>query len=132
MAGIIINLLSAYLKSPLDKGVENTFSWWRKSSEVRQVAWQARIERIMQNEEARKDEIASEFRFRLQSIHFLLIAILLLAFFSFAIIMGDTAPSFLRIIILGSSAALLFLSFLALLSAVITASALRRGCPVRS
>lgn len=124
VAGIAINLLSAYLKDPLDKALASMSSWWRRRSEARQKAWSARVDRIGSSEEARNSAAQSEIRLRLQAIHLLLLAIFLLVIPVFISNSGSSAPRILTAIMFGTSAFSLFASFLAHQGASSTNSAL--------
>lgn len=109
LAGIAINLFTAYLKTTLDSVFENTFSWWRESSKTRKEAWQLRIEELRKSEELRKEEITKEFRSRLYSIHQLLVAII---FMMFPYIASPMSDSF-KIVFFSCSAITFFLAFIA-------------------
>ncbi|RCS56864.1 hypothetical protein DU000_11030 [Parvibium lacunae] len=124
VAGILINLLSAYIKSKLDTIAARTFSWWRDKSQASKAAWETRIEGISENDRIRDIELAREIRFRLQSINFLLMAIFLLVLLSFVMASGVFLPKLFQLAVFGSSSILSFASFLALQNAANTANAL--------
>ena len=93
VAGIVINLLAAYLKSRLDKIAERTFSWWGSKSDKNKAEWCIRIESIRQNESVKNSEFFRELRSRLQAIHLLLIAIFVFVVALFAILIGAPIAS---------------------------------------
>ena len=124
VAGIAINLLSAYLKHPLDKVLGGLSSWWRQRSETRQKAWATRVDRLRESEEARNMAVATEVRFRLQAIHLLLLAIFLLVLPVFISSYGTSTPRVLTVILLATSSFSFFSSFLAHQMAMKTSSAL--------
>ncbi len=123
-AGIVINLLSAYIKSQIDKTFIGTLSWWREKSTERQKQWVLRIDAIISNKEIQADEMHREIVQRLQSITLMLIAIILLIF-SLNISDKDTQLlPFASLILLGISALAFFESALALFEASTTSSVL--------
>lgn len=128
MAGIAINLLSAYLKNPLDGAIARTFTWWRSRSIARKSAWEKRIERLRSSEEARTAAGLLEISFRLQSIHMLLLAIFILILPSVLPLIqtGESTllPRHLAIGCFAFAALLFFVSFLAFMGSVTTRNAL--------
>jgi hypothetical protein len=80
VAGLVINLLAAYVKAPLDTVLSRTFSWWRTRSETRKHAWETYVAQLGSNAVARQDAILTEFRATLRSIYFLLGAMFLMLF----------------------------------------------------
>ncbi len=53
VAGLLINLLSAYMKSSLDGFLSNISAWWRDKSVKRKQVWQNRVAEIRSSEQAR-------------------------------------------------------------------------------
>jgi hypothetical protein len=125
IAGIAINLLSAYMKGSLDKAHTATSSWWRRRSSVRQLSWENQIKRLRNSEDAKRLAAASEIRNRLQSLHMLLLAILMLLLPAFMNTSGFQFPKVAAIFVLGFSMAMFFLSFLTFRQAAETANLLR-------
>ncbi|MDR1995498.1 hypothetical protein [Azonexus sp.] len=126
-AGVIINLLSAYLKSPLDKIVSKSFSLWRNKSEARKAAWHARIEGIRQDDRFRDSAVAYEIRLRFQSVYLLLMGIVALALSSFMLGAGLEITKLFVGIIFGYSSLMFFGSFLAYINATNVANELKEG-----
>ena len=135
VAGIAINLLSAYLKGSVDKALTGTSSWWRRRSSARQLAWQARIDLLRSNEQARHAVAASEVRLRLQSIHMLLLAIFIVLLPMFMATSGLPLPRLALVFVLGAFAIVFFMSFLAFRAggemAVVLREALKKANPLR-
>jgi hypothetical protein len=77
VAGLAINLISAYLKQSLDGLLARTFSWWRTISQAKRDEWTTRVQAIQASEELHEYELANEFRLRLRAINLLLLAIFL-------------------------------------------------------
>ena len=76
IAGIIINLISAYLKTRLDRTLSGASAWWTSQSGKSKKDWAERVERISEGGEELAYAIALESRQRLQSIQALLMAAL--------------------------------------------------------
>jgi hypothetical protein len=112
VAGIIINLLSAYLKPSLDKYFSSTSSWWRNRSEKRRAVWVVRVERIVQDEKFERSEVESEVRLRLLAIHSLLLAIFLIVLASAPSSSKSALIPYLNLFFTGMAGAMLFVSFL--------------------
>lgn len=124
IAGIIINLISAYLKTRLDKTLGGFSNWWAARSAKRQREWSERVERIRSSTSELSYEIALETRHRLQSIEILLFAILLiLQLVLIESIRADVSRE-VKIFFLAVSSLGLFASFLAFQSAVRAAKAI--------
>ena len=92
IAGIVINLLSAYLKPPLDTVLSTTTSWWRRRSEVRRRLWETHLARITSSDKVMQMAIVAEFRCRLQAIYLLLLGMSVMLFQLF---MPDLLPPLL-------------------------------------
>lgn len=127
LAGIVINLLSSYLKGQIDRTVISTTTWWREKSVARQKAWEERIERLRKSEDAREFTKHLEIVQRLQSIHLLLLAMFMLILPLFVSISNAPLPRVLRITIFGLSALIFFGSFLVFRGAATTRNALREA-----
>lgn len=125
IAGVLINLISAYLKLRLDRALGSASGWWKRRSIARQNAWAERIDRICRSDLERNLEITSEMRQRLQSIHMVLLAMLILLQLVLLQTFSAELSHTVRIGFLGASALLFFASFLAFQSATRTAGALR-------
>jgi hypothetical protein len=124
IAGIIINLISAYLKTRLDKTLSSASAWWASQSAKRKKDWSERVERISEGGVELASEIAEESRQRLQSIQVLLLAILLLLQLVLMESIRADVPREIKVAFLGVSSALLFASFMSLQSAIRTARAI--------
>jgi hypothetical protein len=127
VAGIVINLLAAYLKTPLDKTLAGSSSWLRSKSEVRRKAWEARVDWIASSEEARNTEVLLEIRQRLDSINSLLLAIFILVLAVFKSLFGEPPGRAMTVMALGISAIAFFLSFLCFRAAVSTSNAVNEA-----
>ena len=124
LAGIIINLVSSYLKSHLDKKLSNTLSWWRDRSDKRKNDWKLRIKKIASDSSAKEDEKHSEIILRLQSIMLMSISIVDMAFLTFALQFNFKISKFIIIFLLGVFTFTFFLSYLSFIRAAITREAL--------
>jgi hypothetical protein len=101
VAGLAINLISAYLKQSLDGLLARTFSWWRTRSQAKRDEWTTRVQAIQASEELHEYELANEFRLRLRAINLLLLAIFLSTMrlaFMFAIVAYAFFSAFLTFI----------------------------------
>jgi hypothetical protein len=127
VAGIVINLLSAYLKSLADKALNGTSSWLGRRSTARQLAWQARVNRVRLDEEAKHEALASEFRLRLQSIHFLLLAMFVMLLAISPTVTGTSVPRLFFVFMFLFSTSMFFMSFLSFLDGAKTARVLRQA-----
>lgn len=127
IAGIAINLLSAYMKGALDKALAGTSSWWRRRSSSRQLAWESRIKHLRDDEEARRKAATFEVRTRLQSLHLLLLAMFMLLLPAFMNTSVFQLPKLAAVFVLGCSALMFFLSFLVFRQAAETANLLRHA-----
>jgi hypothetical protein len=50
VVGILINLISAYLKSPIDKNLSKVSTWWRQRTEQQKVREQEFINRLINDQ----------------------------------------------------------------------------------
>ena len=119
-------MLFRSMKGSLDKALAGTSAWWRRRSSARQLAWENNIKRLRESDEARRMAGDSEVRTRLQSLHLLLLAMFMFLLSAFINTSGFQFPKVVAAFVLGCSAAMFFLSFLAFRQAAETASLLRR------
>lgn len=110
VAGIVINLLSAYIKVPLDKAFVSTSSWRRSRSEKRMREWEVRVNSLRVNAEAREAEEFTEIRQKLESIHLLLLSIFMMLLRLFITIAKGTFLDLPEGLLLGFSALVLAMS----------------------
>lgn len=75
VAGIIINLISSYLKTGVDFLSSKLITGWSQRNEKKAKEWNDYIATLNRSEEFRKREQVREFRLRLSSIHLLLLSI---------------------------------------------------------
>lgn len=75
---LVVNLLSAYLKGPLDNLLSSTSVGWRNANNGRRRRWHEKIERIAGSQLEWDNERHLEIRRRLQAISYFLFAIMLL------------------------------------------------------
>jgi hypothetical protein len=78
IVGILINLLSAYLKPPLDDRFGRISTWWRVRSKTKGEAWAKEVERLRASSEGRIAATIEEFRSRLWMMSYLLFLIMFL------------------------------------------------------
>jgi hypothetical protein len=79
VVGIILNLLSAYLKGPLDKLMSFFSSKWRDRNDESRRNSQLYISELIQSSEARAICWQREVRRRLQSLAMLIVSLIFLA-----------------------------------------------------
>ncbi|MFA7322055.1 MAG: hypothetical protein WC000_11380 [Dokdonella sp.] len=127
VAGIAINLLSSYLKNPLDRTIARTSSWWRSKSVARQKAWERKVERLSSSEEARNAAGLLEIRLRLQSIHMLLLAIFMLLLPILLASAITPLPRLVAIAIFAFATFIFFVSYLTFSRAAATRNALHEA-----
>src|SRR5438270_4750812 len=68
IAGLLVNLLAAYLKSPVDRLLSHSSSRWRASSEKRREKRNQLIERLRQDADFKATMLAWEFRLRMNTV----------------------------------------------------------------
>ena len=127
LAGIVINLLSAYLKSQIDRTLIGSLSWWREKSTKRQEQWALRINAIISNNEIKADEMHGEIVQRLQSVALMLQSIILLLLTLLISEIDKQLHLFVLLTTFGLSAFIFFASYLAFLKAATTRSALQEA-----
>lgn len=76
IVGLLINLISAYVKPPLDKGLGFLFNWWSTRNKSLRDNQTALVERIKTDSQEQNIFIAHEIRYRLKSTDSLLLAVL--------------------------------------------------------
>lgn len=81
VVGVILNLVSTYLKSPIDALLSAASSYWRRRSERSRNIEAQKIEELRDDPNARNLLLAEEIRCRLRHLSFLLFAIFLLLFY---------------------------------------------------
>lgn len=127
VAGILINLLSSYLKTGVDSWTSKLIANWNQRSEKNKREWLELIESIKQSDAHNFKAISTENRLRLQSIHLLLLAIFVSNFpFVASLEVGDKVRWFNLLSYLFATT-LFFMSFLAFTRAARTAEAIRRS-----
>lgn len=127
LAGIVINLLSAYIKLQIDRTLLGTLSWWREKSTKRQKLWALRIDAIISNKEIQADEMHREVVQRLQSVALMLQAIIILLLPLSISVTDKQLSRFVPLTLLGFSALAFFAAFLAFLNAATTRNALEEA-----
>lgn len=126
VAGIIINLLSGYLKSSMDVGLSKLFNVWNERSIKQKNAWGELVDRIRSSDANHHAALAKETRSRLQSIHMLLLAIFISNFpFVVSLESGGHSYQLLNALFYALSAVMFFASYLAFLNAARTARAIQ-------
>lgn len=113
VVGILINLLSSYLKTTLDSRISLISSWWRKRSDEQKAEREEFIEKLRRSEHKQVLASIDDIRARLRAIYLLLLGVFVMLCPAFLNI-----PYNFSIFILGFGAASLFLSYLAFQSAV--------------
>lgn len=125
VAGIIINLISGYLKSSMDVWLSRMFNIWNKRSIKQKEAWDKLVDGIRSSDAAHHAALAKETRTRLQSLHLLLLSIFISNFpFVVSLESGGGNYRLLNMFFYALSAITFFVSFLAFLTAARTARAI--------
>jgi len=127
IAGIVINLLAAYIKSSLDKLLPKTFSYWRNISVKRKASWLKRIDEIRHNEEIKKKVLTSEIRLTLRSINMLLLGIFILLVPIFAMVAGHELSKIDKIAVLALASLMFFVSMVYGFGAISATTALQEA-----
>ena len=128
VAGIVINLISGYLKSSMDFGLSKIFNIWNERTIKQQNAWNEIVDRIRSSDATHNAALAKETRARLQSIHLLLISIFISNFtFVTSVDSGGDDHILLNVFFYALSAFTFFVSFLAFLTAAKTARAIQEA-----
>jgi hypothetical protein len=131
IAGIVINLLSSYLRARLDSALSRASGWWRSRSERRKAAWESKISLISQDTDFKAMHAQREIRLRLNSIYALLAGFLLLSLPSLLSSVGFELTRLGRIPVLGVCAFMLFVSFVTQTGAESAGDALREAAKRR-
>lgn len=76
--GLVLNIVGAYAKSPLDRIFSAASSHWSRRSELARAEEEERIALLRDDQEARTLLLAEEFRCRLRLLVMLLLAVFLL------------------------------------------------------
>lgn len=127
VAGILINLLSSYLKTGVDSWGSKLINIWNQRSEKKEIEWLKLLDAIKQCDAYYEKSLANENRQRLQSIHSLLLAIFVSNFpFVVSLEIGDKAR-WLNLVFYLIATIMFFASFLAFSRAARTAEAIRRS-----
>jgi hypothetical protein len=74
IVGIIINLLSAYLKSPTDKILSGFSKWWATRTEKERKARTLRIQKLIDNPDEQIFALIEALHVRVRAVFFALIA----------------------------------------------------------
>ena len=74
VVGILINLLSAYLKGPTDSWFYYLFNWWKNRFETKKIAWMRSVDKIRQTPHDHPLIAISEVNMRIRSAHHLIVA----------------------------------------------------------
>ena len=128
VAGIIINLLSGYIKASMDIWLSKLFISWNERSTKQNNAWTALVDGIKSSDSTHHSAVAKETRARLQAIHFLLLAIFISNFpFMVSLESGGYTYRLLNVFFYALAAITFFASFLVFLSAARTARAIREA-----
>lgn len=78
IVGIVLNIASAYLKSPIDKGISQLSRKWQERSERSLRARQAKIAELRSSQQAQSLLIAEEMRNRLRHLSMVIFSLLFL------------------------------------------------------
>lgn len=78
VVGIIINLVSAYVKSPIDENLSKISTWWRKRTDKQKKELNAVIENLSKNEHEQVMTAVDDLRERIRSIHLLIFGIFIM------------------------------------------------------
>lgn len=76
--GLVLNIVSAYLKTPFDRLFSAASSRWSRRSELARTEEAKRIALLRDDQEARNLHLAEEFRCRLRHLGMLLLAVFVL------------------------------------------------------
>lgn len=77
VVGIVINVISAYLKTGLDQNLSNASSWWRKKSQKRSLIRLAELDRLKNRPHEQMLLAFDEMRDRFRASMLVLFAVLL-------------------------------------------------------
>ena len=80
VVGLLINLVSAYLKTPLDGFMVRTWGWWRDRSAKRRERFERHASALSNDPHRQLIYLGMEMRGRMQSAQFWLMALMLISF----------------------------------------------------
>ena len=85
IVGILINLVSAYLKPRLDIFFSSGSSWWARRSQEKQLQRKARIERMKADPHEQLITAFTELRIRVRGLGFILLGLFVFTAATFAV-----------------------------------------------
>lgn len=127
IAGILINLLSGYLKTAVDSWASKFIASWNQRSEKKNKEWLEYINDIKNSDLHYQRAVAQENRLRLQAIQGLLLAIFVSNFPFITSLEVGYAVRWVNFIWYFFAAVLFFAAFLAFNEAARTAVALKES-----
>ena len=81
VVGLVLNLVSAYLKAPFDRLFSAASSRWNRRSELVRTEEAKKVAELRNDHEARNHLFAEEIRCRLRHLSLLLLAVFVLLFY---------------------------------------------------
>ena len=93
VVGLLINLVSAYLKNPIDQFFSKSSQWWRKRSAARTDRFNAEVQYLSSSQELLTLSMLNELRDRLRCI---LYALIIITVFVAAYLVEQTGFSFVN------------------------------------
>lgn len=118
IAGIAINLISAYLKKPVDRLLVAGPAWLRARSARKKAEWERLVDAMVRSQEERHFIMHLITRLRISAVHFLVFSILFLALPSAMATLGRPIPKYALTVCLAAMAFAFFASFRAFLRSV--------------
>ena len=91
--GLVLNVASAYLKTPLDNALSAISTRWNSRSRRLREAREARINQVVESDRHLQLLIADELRDRLRAVHTTLLAVFLILFYVFVRIRVPSAEA---------------------------------------
>jgi len=119
IVGILINLVSAYLKSPIDSRLSKISTWWRQRTEQQKAEQEALMNRLANSEHEQVMASFADLRDRLRSQYYLLMGVFIILIINGVDSLFPQSNSIFKIVAMAFSAVCFLLSYQSFISAAL-------------